>query len=157
MPRHKYTLLYYIAVFLVLLLASCDENTVYNHFEHLSLKGWEKNDTLNFQTDTIRRTGDYMEEVGIRISSDYPFTGLQLVVKQEVLPSHKQRSDTLDCKLIDHLGNAMGKGISHYQYRFPLTTLSLATGERLHIVVRHDMKREILPGISDIGIRLSRK
>lgn len=42
MPRHKYTLLYYIAVFLVLLLASCDENTVYNHFEHLSLKGWEE-------------------------------------------------------------------------------------------------------------------
>ena len=156
MPRRKYTLLYYIGIFLVLVLTACDENTVYYRFEHLSLKGWEKNDTLNFQTEPVKQTGEYLEEVGLRISSDYPFMGLQLVVEQEVLPTHEQHFDTLNCKLIDRQGNVMGQGISHYQYRFPLTTLSLAEGERLHIIVRHDMKREILPGISDVGIRLSR-
>ena len=50
-----------------------------------------------------------------------------------------------------------GHGISTYQYNFHLTTLTLNEGDSLHIAVRHNMKREILPGISDIGIRLSQQ
>ena len=27
-------------------------------------------------------------------------------------------------------------------------------GDSIHITVRHDMKREILPGVSDIGVKV---
>ena len=99
--------------------------------------------------------GNYQEDIGLRVSAAYPFKGLCLVVEQKVLPSNKVRIDTLNCSLADEQGNAMGHGISHYQYLFPLATLSLNKGERLHVTIRHDMKREILPGIADIGIRLT--
>ena len=98
----------------------------------------------------------YVEEVGVRISGDYPLTGLNLIVEQLWLPSHEKRSDTLCCSLIDEQGNAKGRGISHYQYLFHLTTLKVEPDGQLHIAIRHDMKREILPGIADIGIKLSR-
>ena len=96
MPRRKYTLLYYIAVFLVLLLASCDENTVYNHFEHLSLRGWEKNDTISFSIPRITEAGYYKEELGLRINEDYPFLGLCLIIQQTVLPSGYCHNYTCD-------------------------------------------------------------
>ena len=43
-----------------------------------------------------------------------------------------------------------------YQYIFPLKTLPLEKDDSLFIEIRHDMKREILPGITDVGIKLSR-
>ena len=115
----------------------------------------------------MKAGGDYIEEVGLRISSDYPFTGLNLIVEQTVASGEKnrtlvertdlvqERSDTLSCNLVDQQGRAKGRGISHYQYLFHLTTLEINEGDMLYVAIRHDMKREILPGIADIGVKLS--
>ena len=140
----------------VLLLTACKQRTVYYHYEHTPLSGWEKNDTLVFTTDTIAIDGTYGEEVGIRINGTYPFLQLNLVVEHLVMPAMTVKSDTLSCRLIDETGNALGNGVSNYQYLIPLTSLTLKKGDRLRIAIRHDMKREILPGISDIGLRLRR-
>lgn len=140
----------------VLLLTACKQRTVYYHYEHTPLSGWEKNDSLVFTTDTIAIDGTYSEEVGIRINGTYPFLQLNLVVEHLVMPSMTVKSDTLSCRLIDETGNALGNGVSNYQYLIPLTSLTLKKGDRLRIAIRHDMKREILPGISDIGLRLRR-
>ena len=157
MPKRKYTLLYYIGALTLLLLTACKQHTVYYHYEDTPVAGWEKNDTLTFYTEPVKQTGQYSEKVGLRISSDYPFLSLQLIVDQEVLTTHESRSDTLSCSLVDEQGNIMGPGISTYQYEFPLTTLALNEGDRLQIVVHHDMKREILPGISNVGISLTQE
>lgn len=140
----------------VLLLTACKQRTVYYHYEHTPLSGWEKNDSLVFTTDTIAIDGTYSEEVGIRINGTYPFLQLNLVVEHLVMPAMTVKSDTLSCRLIDETGNALGNGVSDYQYLIPLTSLTLKKGDRLRIAIRHDMKREILPGISDIGLRLRR-
>jgi gliding motility-associated lipoprotein GldH len=140
----------------VLLLTACKQRTVYYHYEHTPLSGWEKNDTLVFTTDTIAIDGTYSEEIGIRINGTYPFLQLNLVVEHLVMPAMTVKSDTLSCRLIDETGNALGNGVSNYQYLIPLTSLTLKKGDWLRIAIRHDMKREILPGISDIGLRLRR-
>jgi gliding motility-associated lipoprotein GldH len=136
-------------------LTACDRQTVYNHFEHVPVTGWEKNDVLSFNVPAMKQDGLFVEEVGLRISGAYPFMGLNLIIDQTIFPSREVRHDTLQCSVIDEQGNASGFGISQYQYAFPLTALQLAKGDSLHISVRHDMKREILPGITDIGIRVS--
>ena len=46
--------------------------------------------------------------------------------------------------------------MSYYQYQVPVNDITLQQGDSLHICVRHDMKREILPGISDVGIKMTR-
>lgn len=157
MQKNRGTLL--ITGFLLLgftLLTACNKQTVYNHYEHMLLSGWEKNDTVNFCIPDLSEGGNYTEELGLRINSEYPFMGLQLLIEQEILPSHEIRLDTLSCSLIDNQGNSKGQGLNYYQYVFPLTTINLNKGDRLRISVRHDMKREILPGISDIGFRLTK-
>lgn len=34
--------------------------------------------------------------------------------------------------------------------------MTLVPGDSLQISVRHDMKREILPGVSDVGIKIEK-
>ncbi len=159
MPKHKFTFIYHIGVasVLFLLLTACNKQVVYLHYEEVIEEGWEKNDTVFFLTTAVEESGHYEEEVGIRITSNYPFKSLQLVCDQLLLPSHKHRSDTLTCKMLDDKGKAKGQGVSCYQYLFQLTSIQLNKGDSLRIGIRHNMKREILPGINDVGIRLTRE
>jgi gliding motility-associated lipoprotein GldH len=151
---------------ITLLLSACIGNKVYDHYEHAPLAGWEKNDTLIFGVPKSAITGgDYIVDLGLRINPSYPFTGLTLVVEQTIFrqtdnASHiifRQQTDTLSCKLIDERGNARGAGVSHFQYRFNVSEMPLQPTDSLNIRVRHDMKREILPGIAEVGIQLYRE
>ena len=153
---NRHTLLYiYIVVCMGCACMACTEGTVFNQYESTFLKGWERNDTISFQTGAMKEAGNYVEEVGIRINGDYPFMKLCLIVEQTVLPSGRAFHDTLTCQLIDDSGNATGDGINHYQYLFPMTTLKLDKDESVHVAIHHCMKREILPGILDVGLKLS--
>ena len=96
-------------------------------------------------------------DLGLRINATYPFMGLTLIVEQFSYPDRKRRVDTVNCKLMDSNGKMKGYGIGSFQYTFHITDLDLQQGDSLHIGVRHDMKREILPGISDIGIILKKE
>lgn len=146
------------------LLVACDRTLVFSHYEHTSTSGWERNDTLTFCAGPLTATGDYQEEVGIRITGQYPFTSITLIVSQALLPAAPpavssqgvgvSRQDTLVCTLFDKRGAIQGDGINIYQYTFPLRSMRAEKGERLVVSMRHDMKREILPGVTDIGFTL---
>jgi gliding motility-associated lipoprotein GldH len=145
-----------ISLAVALVLTGCSRKVVYSHYEPTPIDGWEKNDTLSFTVVPIRHEGVYLEEVGLRTSGIYPFTGLTLIVEQRATPSGMMRSDTLHARLIDRDGSVQGKGISYFQYNFHLANLRLQANDTLHVSIRHNMKREILPGISDVGISLER-
>jgi len=147
---------FYLLLTVALAFASCNRKTVYSHYEQTPISGWEKNDHLSFVYSPVRHGGVFREEVGLRINGAYPFMGLTLIVEQQVFPSGMMRSDTLSCKLIGADGKILGEGVSFYQYNFHLCNLSLSENDSLSVKIRHNMKREILPGISDIGISLVR-
>jgi len=140
---------------LMIIATSCEINTVYDRYEHTPTAGWERNDTLTFYIPPVKREGQYREEIGLRTNGQYPFQSLCLVVEQSVMPRQQPIVDTLFCTLIDRKGNVKGRGVSVYQYRFHLNTISMNEGDSIRVKIRHNMKREILPGISDVGIRLA--
>ena len=124
----------FIAVMTALILSSCTENRVYDRYQHTPVVGWERNDTLKF--DDIARfkdAGCYTANLGLRINGYYPFTGLTLIIDKLTLPSHAVESDTINCNI------------------------TVMKGDSIIVSVRHNMKREILPGISDIGYMLIKK
>lgn len=136
--------------------ASCNRKTIYNQYRHTPLAGWERNDTLIYSVKPMTTSGVFKEELGLRIVESYPFMRLTLVVEQEIIPSGVVRYDTLYCQLVDRNGNVKSNGVNYYQYNYHITNLSLNKGDSLTVRIRHNMKREIMPGISDIGIKLSR-
>lgn len=148
--------LIYIYVGVAGMLAACTGNKVYDKYEHTPIAGWEKNDSLTFDIPRMKAPGTYQAQLGLRINGAYPFMGLTLIVRQTVYPGQRTRTDTLRCQLIDENGNAYGQGVNFYQYHYLVNALTLRQGDSLHVSVRHDMKREILPGIADVGFQLSK-
>lgn len=135
-------------------LASCTTSTIYDSYAHTPLAGWEKNDTLTFNVPAMPHTASYSEQVGIRMTTAFPFTSISLIVEQRIMPRGKTLTDTIKCQITDSRGNFIGKGISSYQYIYPLRSVDLHRGDSIHVSIRHNMKREILPGISDIGLKI---
>lgn len=151
-------LYFLLAVALVAVaLSSCDSDVIYDKYNHTPLVGWEKNDTLSFDVPPVKDAGRYRLELGLRTSTSFPFTALSLVVEHTVEPGHMLYTDTVNCRLADEKGNVLGNGVSCFQYNFIVSDISLNKGDSLHICVRHIMKREIMPGISDVGLKLTRR
>ena len=144
-----------VVAIVAFLLMSCTNRTAYDTYQHTPTAGWEKNDTISFDVPAMAAAGEYTAELGLRIDNSFPFMGVTLIVEQESFPGRRVWTDTLTCELIDKKGYAKGQGLSYYQYAFPITPPKPEKGDSLHVAVRHDMKREILPGVSDIGFKLS--
>lgn len=142
---------------MLLSLAACNRRLVYDKYQSTPVAGWEKNDTLSFGISPVDSAASYEARLGLRVTDAYPFTALTLIVEQHVFPSDEVRVDTVQCQLADARGNAVGKGVSYHQYQFHVATVQLQHGDSIHVRVRHDMKREILPGVSDVGMSLLRE
>lgn len=148
--------------YVLLAFASCTGNKVYDHYEHTSLSGWDKVDALFFYVPALKDSGRYATNLGLRVNDGYPFQSLTLIIEQTVY--HKALNsniktqvftDTLNCSLFDRKGTVKGQGITYYQYHFRISEMDLHQGDSLRISVRHNMKREIMPGIADVGINLT--
>lgn len=135
-------------------LVSCNDGKVYDKYVPTPVAGWEKNDTLTYNIPSVASAGLYQSWLGLRIADSYPFTAITMVVEQHVLPADTVIIDTLDCRLTDDSGIYIGSGINSYQYSFHVADIRLRQGDSLYVRVRHNMKREILPGVSDVGMTL---
>lgn len=159
MQKRVYTLLYNIVsvVMTAAVAVSCATDTVYYSYAHTPVAGWEKNDTLTFNIPGMAAPGTYSQQVGLRMTSAFPFTSISLIVEQRIMPWGKVLTDTIKCPITDIRGNFLGDGISSFQYMFPLREVTLNKKDSIHVSIRHNMKREILPGVSDIGLKMEFK
>lgn len=144
---------------MVLMLAmavSCHRKAIYSHYEPIDTDGWQRDDTLHFTVTQIADSGYHHETLGLRANLSYPFTAISLIVRQQTSVSGSLRCDTVMIGLIDSDGRPLGRGISHFQYDVTLEDIFLCAGDTLSIDVRHNMKREDLPGITDIGLTIEK-
>ena len=142
-----------------MLCVACSERRVYDRYQHTVLSGWERNDSLKFNDiPRFQQAGCYTLDLGLRVTANYPFTTLTLVVDRMLYPSMAISRDTVTCSLIDRRGRRQGTGgISYFQYQQRLRDVQVKAGDSLVVYVRHYMKREMLPGISDVGILLQQQ
>ena len=140
-----------------LLLAACNQGVIYNHYEHVDNDGWERNDTMHVYVPAVKEAGSYRQQLMLRTDNSMPFLSLSVVVEQDIFPSGMKLRKRIECPLIEKNGRVMGKGISCYQYSFNLDDVELYEGDSLHVYVMHHMKRETMPGITDVGMELIKK
>ena len=165
MQKNKHFLHLIILFTVAATLFACNRKTVFAQYEHTPLNGWERNDTLKFlfkpsesiplYNDTIGEY-DFKESVELRINNSYPFKSLYLEVVQTRLPAGITQTYTVPCHLVNQRGLFKGKGVNYYQYHFHFADLKLRSQDSVQIFIRHNMKREILPGVSDVGIRITK-
>ncbi|MBQ9671765.1 MAG: gliding motility lipoprotein GldH [Prevotella sp.] len=156
LPRISRTALSILWITVALTMVGCNRKTIYSRYQPTPLEGWEPNDRLTFSIEPMKTAGCYEEIVGLRTTSDYPFMRLTLIVEQELFPTHQLMVDTIDVPIVDEDGAILGNGVSTFQYTFPLRRLDLNQGDSLQVSIHHFMKRELLPGISDVGFAVAR-
>jgi len=137
---------------IALALVGCSRKTVFSHYEHVGLSGWEQHDTLYIDITGVP-AGTYQEELGLRNSIEYPYLSLTLVADQQSR-SGFHRSDTVQVEIADESGKPLGNGISHYSHSISLGQVTLCDSDTVRVRVHHYMLHDDLPGISDIGITL---
>lgn len=146
------------AVFLLsaglsLLLSGCMDRTVFHHCQSVPQCVWQQEDTLLFRPDTLAPGQPYTLQVQARILQDYPYRQLQILVEHNL--EKEPRADTLLLQITDTAGVMLGRQIFLHQVHTATHTFT-PQQSRGWIRIRHLMRREALPGISDIGIRLQK-
>ncbi len=141
------------------LLSACREKPVLYNYCSTPVEGWESVDTLKFHVDTLSSSGTYEMSIGVRTSATtlYPYQSLWLVMRQHWHNPDQVITDTLHLRFTTSKGDVQGHGVSIYQYDFPQSTLPLTAGASADITITHIMSRELLPGITDIGIKLQKQ
>ena len=141
--RNKH-LLTILILAVAVVLTGCDRNKVYSHYEHVPQGGWDKTDTLFFEVPPVT-------------DLDYPFQSLALVVAQEIHPKGEFFQTIKNCSLYDESGKERGNGISRFQNVIYLSDIQLEKGDSLRVCITHNMRQEMMQGLSDIGFILTRK
>lgn len=149
---------FHIHHFLILLfsLVACEHYPTAFEFQNTPIEGWEVGDTLHYRIDSLGKSNFYKLSLGVRTSaaSPYPFQSIWLAVRQQWHNPDTLLTDTIECVLTNKQGDVMGKGISLYTYEQPLRTLSLKKGSSADISIVHIMRREIIRGIANVGIKI---
>ena len=155
MKSVKVLRLRYLALFVtvVILFVACDTTTPYHHYEPLSSDGWARTDTLHFQLPPAPSQGMYTLYVGLRWSPQFPYEGFWLVADTQSPFFH---TDSLYFHTAQPDGLSTGQGIRLRQSEQPLFRIALQEGQSISVNLRHIMHREVLPALSDVGVRMEK-
>ena len=135
--------------------ASCGPEPIFSDSAPVDPEGWQAEETIEFTWEVEDTIGTFDFFLDVRHDQTYPFSNLYLFLEFS-FPNGRLSRDTLGCDLADVRGQWYGSGFGnlvdhrigfHRETRFPLK------GE-YGLVVRHAMRKDPLPGITDIGFRL---
>lgn len=141
----------------LLLLIACN-NTLHHSFISTGCN-WDRNDTLTFTYTDSKRGCDSLLAAGVelRCTSDYPYKDLWLRIESYCKQSNHRNIDTLHCTIYDNNGRMCGTTAGlMYQISYPAGTMHYTNGDTLIIHIMHIMEQEVLKGVSDVGLILSR-
>ena len=138
-------------------LVSCSHNEIFFEYHSFKKEGWDRKDAAAFHINTNNTTDLFDVSLEIRNNNDYPFRNIWLFVDSQT-PGGKVRTDTIGVDLADVYGKWYGKGISLYSLTIPYETGIRFRQEGTYTYfIRHGMREDRLKGISDIGLKISKK
>jgi gliding motility-associated lipoprotein GldH len=146
-----------LAIILLVLVSSCDKSRVFDEYANMPEETWHMDSVKYFPFQIEDSLVIYNMYINIRNTGNYEFSNL-IVFVQTDLPGKQKLRDTINCILANEKGEWLGSGFGSIwtskipykvKFRFP------RKGQYdLHI--QHGMRKEQLPGVSDIGIRIEK-
>ena len=140
----------------LLLLPSCDSSTLMHSYQSLEDNCWERTDTVSFILPVLTTDDNCSVLIGLRVTDNFPYEMLIMEVEQKYQNPFAHRVDTLYYQLTNQNGDFIEKGLNYFQFETKSLPLDLRKGQTGEIRVRHLMRREVLPGIMDVGIHVVR-
>lgn len=117
--------------------------------------GWTVQDVAEFEWQVTDTLAKYDFFIDLRHDQRYPFSNIYLFV-DFTFPNGRTLRDTLACDLADERGRWLGTGFGNmvdHRIGFRRNTGFPIAGDYA-IGIRHGMRLDTLPGMSDVGFRL---
>jgi gliding motility-associated lipoprotein GldH len=138
-------------------VTSCSHNEIFLEYRSFKKSEWERKDVAVYHVDINNTTDLFDVSLEIRNNNNYPFRNIWLFVDFQV-PGESVRTDTIGFDLADVYGKWYGKGINQYNFTAPYKTGVRFPRRGIYTCsVRHGMHTNPLTGISDIGLKISKK
>lgn len=145
-----------IVAFLVVLCLSCSQQSLYEQYQVVDQRTWEKNKTYYFSFNVNDTATLYNLTFEVRNNNMYPYQNLWLFTGEE-RPIGPLISDTIECILADEYGKWSGHGISLFQSEFPIRTNYQFKHSGVYTFsFRQGMRDSTLTGIEEIGFRVEK-
>jgi len=156
MYKHSLSSIISITIIASCFCLSCSNDIVYNKFQPIQDKVWDKQAEYFFTFDITDASVLYDISLQLRNNNMYPYQNLWVISEERHIDSI-YRKDTLEFMLADDFGRWTGNGIALFQsqmilrdnYQFP------DTGQYT-IGIRHGMRDDKLKGIEDIGLHIEK-
>ena len=147
----------FILISMVLVNISCSHKEIFFEYHSFKSAEWNRNDTIVFHVKIKEISHPYDVSVELRNNDNYPFSNIWLFVDYK-MPGGKSRTDTIGTDLADIYGKWYGTGLSLYNLSIPYETTILFPDTGTYIYsIRQGMRIDPLKGISDIGLKVSKK
>lgn len=154
----------FIALFVLILIASCSDVKVFDKYQPMVNAQWHKDSIINFKfspADTLSRNNIY---VNLRNNKDYEYSNLFLIVGID-FPNNTSIIDTLEYEMADAQGKFLGSGLTDLKenkLEYKTNVIFPLTGE-YNINVQQAMRKSgeidgitLLNGITDVGISIEK-
>jgi gliding motility-associated lipoprotein GldH len=150
-----------ISVFLlfpVILATACKNDVFQNETVHLKNSEWKSTDTLFYTFDSKDTLAAYDFYFEIRNTTDYDMQNLYLFITA-YYPGDTYSRDTAECILAAPDGQWYGKGMGkHRDNRFLFRKgVRFRKPGNYVIAVNQAMRKDMLKGISDVGILIKKQ
>ena len=150
------------ALILTTLLASCNDNAIYDDYETLPQNGWSQNEPIEFMVKDVDTFSMYNAFINLRNNSDYQYSNLFLITELN-FPNGKVVTDTLEYTMAFPNGNYLGNGFGDVKENklWYKENITFPESGKYTIKIRQAMRQngsvapiEILKGITEVGFRL---
>lgn len=136
---------------------SCGDRPYYEQYQTIATKYWEKEAEYYFTFEITDTSAAYDVTIEIRNNNLYPYQNLWIFSREEQ-PSGQVQRDTTECLLADDYGKWLGTGISLFQSSHTLhSPYHFKEAGSYTLAFRQGMRNEALPGIQEIGLRITKR
>ena len=136
------------------LLSCADDGFKDVQYASVDEDSWGAFEPLTFTLGPVPTAGPYDIRLLLRMSSThpYPFKTLFVEVQQEWGADSVVRIDTVECHFAQTVWET--EGIHLHQYDYAVSSRHCHPADSVRISLRHLMRKEEIPGISNVGVAL---
>ena len=149
---------------IVFLLTSCSNNTVFMQYKTISSSAWHKDSIAKFEVDIIDTIAKHTIYINIRNDKDYGFNNIFLVTNID-FPNKTVISDTLAYRMTDERGYFLGTGVTdikenklEFKEKIQFPNKGIYTFSIQHAMRKNGEEKGLvsLDGIVNVGIEIEK-
>ena len=146
-----------IFITMILWIVSCSHKEIYFEYHSFTNSGWNNDNAAVFNVKIDDNSQPYDISIELRNNGTYPFSNIWIFIDRK-MPDGNILADTIGAYLADDYGKWKGKGLNLYNISIPYKFSVLFPDKGMYTYsVRHGMQENPLKGISDIGLKVSKK